>query len=74
MKEFSTDEFCRDLAKIAAKQLKRLPQEERAGAMYQLMDHTSLFNPYTYDFIKGELGAHPSSVVARMEKLLREKK
>lgn len=69
MKKFSTDEFSRDLARIAAKQLKRLPQAERESAMYQLMDNISLFSPYTYQLLKKELGAHPSSAVERAEAL-----
>lgn len=71
VKKFSTDEFCQDLASIAAKQLKKLPQEQRQAAMYLLMDCTSLFAPYTYDRLKKRLGADPSEAVVRAEEALK---
>lgn len=54
-RKFSTDEFCRDLARIAAKQLKRLPKDEVRMGTIILQDATSLFQPYTAEFIDKEL-------------------
>lgn len=56
--EMNTDEFARDLAKIAAKQLiKRLASSGRITVddVTLLQDATSLFSPYTFDAIMDEL-------------------
>jgi hypothetical protein len=54
----NTDAFCRDLAKIAAKQLARVKPEDRDLATMQLQEATSLFSPYTADLIEQSLRRH----------------
>lgn len=61
--EMNTDEFCRDLARITAKHLRKLPPEERKYGLVRLQDLTSLYSPYTNDLIIEHLGGaeiHPS--------------
>lgn len=69
-KKFSTEEFCRDLARISAKQLRRLPQRDRESGMAILMENTSLYSPYTYKYLKEALGDDPSDTLKRMRKAL----
>lgn len=47
----ATDAFCRDLAKAAAKQLRKFPPEVRDAVLCNLQDATSLYSPYTADMI-----------------------
>ena len=59
-KGLNTDEFSRDLAKAAAKQLiKQLAENGRVTThdIMKLQDFTSLFSPYTFDHILVELRA-----------------
>ena len=49
------DEFCRDLAAAAAKQLARVRKEDRHLAVAHLQDATSLYTQYTSDRIEAAL-------------------
>lgn len=51
MEADASDAFCRDLAKIAAKQLKRLDSKDREEGKMVLQDATSLYSPYTASLI-----------------------
>lgn len=46
------DEFARDLAAAAAKQLRKVSLREREDAIAFLQDQTSLYSPYTADEIE----------------------
>lgn len=50
-----TDDFVRDLAKIAAKCLKRLHPDDWDAAKMHLQDATSLYSPFCADMIDEEL-------------------
>lgn len=50
-----TDAFCRDLAKAAAKQLRRFDPDVREAVLMCLQDATSLYSPYTADMIDERL-------------------
>lgn len=55
-KDIDIDEFIQDLAKIAAKQIRKTSGEaERAMAWMRLQDATSLYSPMCYDLINEEL-------------------
>lgn len=47
----AADTFCRDLAKAAAKQLRKFEPEVRDAVLCILQDATSLYSPYTADMI-----------------------
>jgi hypothetical protein len=49
------DVFNQDLAKITAKQLKRVRPEDREKVRMVLQDHTSLYSPYTARLTDEEL-------------------
>lgn len=49
------DQFCKDLAKAAARQLKKVPQEQRSALTFVLQDCCSLHSPMTSDLIAKEV-------------------
>lgn len=50
------DQFCQDLAKAAARQLRRVAIKDRDKLLLLLQDSTSLYAPYTADLTDKELG------------------
>jgi len=51
----NSDAFVRDLAKLAAKHLKKVKPEDRDIAKMYLQDSTSLYSPYCAELIEEHL-------------------